>query len=66
MLELLMRRKNFVTSKEMLIEKVWGYETDADENRVEMYISLLRKKFGMMGSTVIIQTIRGAGYILKP
>jgi len=66
MLECLMRRKNLVTSKEMLIEKVWGYDTDADDNRVEMYISFLRKKIGSIGSKAVIQTIRNAGYILKP
>lgn len=64
-LEWLMRRKNLVTSKEMLIEKVWGYDTDADESRVEMYISLLRKKIGGLGSAAVIETVRGAGYVLK-
>lgn len=66
LLELLMRRKNMVTSKEMIIEKVWGYDTDAEENRVEMYISFLRKKIGQLGSSAAIQTIRNAGYVLKP
>jgi Response regulators consisting of a CheY-like receiver domain and a winged-helix DNA-binding domain len=66
LLELLMRRKNMITSKEMIIEKVWGYDTDADENRVEMYISFLRKKIGQLGSNAAIQTIRNAGYVLKP
>lgn len=65
LLEWLMRRKNLVTSKEMLIEKVWGYDTDADESRVEMYISLLRKKIGGLGSAAVIETVRGAGYVLK-
>lgn len=66
LLELLMRRKNMITSKEMIIEKVWGYDTDAEENRVEMYISFLRKKIGQLGSNAAIQTIRNAGYVLKP
>jgi len=66
LLEWLMRRKNLVTSKDMLIEKVWGYDTDADENRVEMYMSFLRKKIGQLGSTAVIQTVRSAGYVLKP
>jgi DNA-binding response OmpR family regulator len=66
LLELLMRRKNMVTSKDMMIEKIWGYDTDADENRVEMYISFLRKKIGLLGSNAVIQTIRSAGYILRP
>jgi DNA-binding response OmpR family regulator len=65
LMELLMRRKNMVTTKEMIIEKLWGYDTDAEENRVEIYISLLRKKIGQLDSSVSIQTIRNAGYVLK-
>ena len=64
-LEWLMRRKNLVTSKEMLIEKVWGYDTDVDESRVEMYISFLRRKIRDLGSAAVIETVRGAGYVLK-
>lgn len=66
LLEWLMRRQNLVTSKDMLIEKVWGYDTDADESRIEMYISFLRKKIGQLGSAAVIQTVRSAGYVLKP
>lgn len=65
LMELLMRRKNMVTTKEMIIEKLWGYDTDAEENRVEIYISLLRKKIGQLDSCASIQTIRNAGYVLK-
>ncbi|CAG7658992.1 response regulator transcription factor [Paenibacillus allorhizosphaerae] len=65
LLEVLIRRKNLVTPKEMLIEKVWGYDTDADENRVEMYVSFLRKKISLLGSNTVIQTIRNAGYVLN-
>lgn len=66
LLELLMQRKHMVTSKEMMIEKVWGFDTDAEENRVEVYISFLRKKIGQLESNAVIQTIRGSGYVLKP
>ncbi|MEF3302203.1 response regulator transcription factor [Paenibacillus sp. GYB003] len=66
LLELLMLRKNMVTSKELIIEKIWGSDTDAEENRVEMYISFLRKKIGQLESNAAIQTIRNAGYVLKP
>src|SRR5690625_168332 len=65
LLELLMKRKNMIISKEMMIEKVWGFDTDADESRVEVHISLLRKKLTKLGSSVTIRTIRGAGYLLQ-
>jgi len=54
-----------IISKEMMIEKVWGFDTDADESRVEIHISLLRKKLTKLGSSVTIRTIRGAGYLLQ-
>src|SRR5699024_12768566 len=58
LLELLMKRKNMIISKEMMIEKVWGFDTDADESRVVIHISLLRKKLTKLGSSVTIRTIR--------
>jgi two-component system, OmpR family, response regulator ArlR len=65
LLELLIRRKNMITSKEMMIEKVWGYDSEADDSHVENYISLLRKKLNNLTSKVSIITMRGAGYALK-
>jgi len=65
LLELLIRRKNMITSKEMIIEKLWGYDSDAEDNHVENHISLLRKKLCSISSAVSICTVRGAGYMLK-
>ncbi len=64
-LELLIKRASMVLSKEIIIEKLWGYDTEAEENRVEIHISLLRKKLVKLCSCVSIRTIRGAGYILQ-
>lgn len=65
MLELLMRNRNQVVTKENLLLKVWGYESDAEDNNVEVYISFLRKKLDYLGSNVKIRTIRMAGYLLS-
>lgn len=65
LLELLIKRKGMLVSKENIIEKLWGYDTDAEDNRVEIHISLLRKKMAQLNCGVYIHTIRGAGYVLK-
>lgn len=65
LLELLIKRKDIIISKDSIIEKLWGYETCAEDNNVEVYISFLRKKLNRIKSQVIIQTVRGAGYVLN-
>ncbi len=65
LLELLIKRNGMIVSKENIIEKLWGYDTDAEYNRVEIHVSLLRKKLAQLNSSVYIHTIRGAGYVLK-
>lgn len=52
-----------VLSKELLLERVWGY--DFDENIVEVYVKQLRQKLEAKGEPRLIQTIRGAGYVLR-
>ena len=64
-LELLIKRKNIIISKEAIIEKLWGYDTEAEDNHVEIHISLLRKKLNQVGTKVNIRTIRGSGYIIE-
>lgn len=64
LLELLIKNKNRIVSKENIIEKIWGYEADADDNHVEAHISLLRKKLSKIKAASTIRTIRGAGYTL--
>jgi len=65
LLELLMKRKNMITSKELIIEKVWGYDSDAIDNNVEVYVSFLRKKIKAINANVVIKAVRGAGYKLE-
>jgi DNA-binding response OmpR family regulator len=64
-MELFLKNQSRVISKENLIEKVWGYESDAEYNNVEVYISFLRKKLNHIHSNVSIKTVRGVGYRLE-
>lgn len=64
-LKILMSNSRMVVPKEDLILKVWGMESDAEDNNVEAYISFLRKKFFFLGSNVNITTIRKVGYQLE-
>lgn len=52
-------------SKEMLLTKVWGYDSNAVENHVEVYVGFLRKKLASIGSNVRIETVRRLGYHLE-
>jgi DNA-binding response OmpR family regulator len=61
-LKLLMTNESMVFSKNDIIVKIWGYESDATDNNVEAYISFIRKKINYIGSTVEIETIRKVGY----
>lgn len=65
LLELLILRKNAATSKELIIEKLWGFDAEVEHNHVEVYISFLRKKIVFLNSEVVINTVRGVGYILE-
>lgn len=64
LLEFLIRNSTMVLSKEQIIGKLWGYDSDAEDNHVEVYISFLRKKLIYIKSEVSIITIRGVGYKL--
>ena len=65
MMERLLRSREMVLTKESLIVKLWGYESDAEDNNVEVYISFLRKKLEHLRSRVKIRTIRMVGYRLE-
>ena len=61
----LMANGDKVVTKEQLILSVWGYESDAEDNNVEVYISFLRKKLKHLKSGVSIKTLRLLGYHLQ-
>ena len=63
LMELLMLNREQILTKETILLKVWGYESE--ENSVEVYISFLRRKLTHLHSTVQIRTIRMAGYCLQ-
>lgn len=63
-MKLLMSNPSGTFSKDDLIVKVWGYDSDATDNNVEAYISFLRKKLRHIGATVNIEAIRKVGYRL--
>ncbi len=65
LMEYLLRNGGQIISREQIIEKVWGYDTDAEYNNVEVYISFLRKKLGFLKSETSIQTVRKLGYKLQ-
>jgi DNA-binding response OmpR family regulator len=65
LLELLMKRRSLITSKALILDKLWDFDHEATEGNVENYISFLRKKLSAAGSSTAIRTIRGAGYRLE-
>ena len=52
-------------SKEVILARVWGYDSEAVENHVEVYVGFLRKKLQAIGSNVKIVSIRRMGYHLE-
>lgn len=64
-LKLLITSTRLVVSKDELIDKIWGAESGAEDNNVEVYISFLRKKLRNLESRVNIGTIRKMGYHLE-
>ncbi|MBQ6991675.1 MAG: response regulator transcription factor [Clostridia bacterium] len=65
LLEILLLNKNQIISKEALINKIWGYDSNAEYNYVEVYASFLRKKLKLLKSKVKIKAVRGLGYKLE-
>ena len=64
-LQYFLARPNFVVTKDELIIKLWGYDSDVEYNNIEVYISFLRKKLSFLESNVVISTVRGVGYKLE-
>lgn len=64
-MRLLMQSGEKNLSKEVLLVRVWGFESNATENNVEVYVGFLRKKLAGIGSDVRIESIRRQGYHLE-
>lgn len=63
LLELFMRNPGQVITKEQILDRVWGLDTDVEVNNVEIYVHYLRKKLN--SPNLKIETVRGIGYCLK-
>lgn len=65
LLEILLLNKKQIVSREMLANKIWGYNSEAEYNNVEVYVSFLRKKLKLLKSKVKIKAVRGIGYKME-
>ena len=65
LMELFLRNPAQILPKETLIERVWGYDSDAEYNNLEVYVSFLRKKLAFIGAGVKLKATRGLGYSLE-
>ena len=64
-LEVFIRNKEQVLSKELIYDKVWGIDNEIESNNLEAYLSFIRKKLSSIGSNVIIKSVRGLGYKME-
>ncbi|MNW63461.1 Response regulator MprA [compost metagenome] len=65
LLNLFMQNPRRVLSRDLIMDKIWGYDYSGESNVLEVYIAMLRQKTEEHGGKRLIQTIRGAGYILR-
>jgi two-component system response regulator MprA len=65
LLELFMRHPRQVLSREQILQDVWGFDYLGDSNLVDVRIKYLRDKLEAGGRSRLIQTVRGAGYVLR-
>ena len=63
-MEMLIQNSGQIIPKERIIEKIWGGDSDAEYNNLEVFISFIRKKLRFLGSKTEIKTSRGMGYSL--
>ena len=61
----LMSSPGQIHPKEMILCRVWGFNSNAVENHVEVYVGLLRKKLKHIGSNIRIEAIRRLGYVME-
>ncbi|MFC5701219.1 response regulator transcription factor [Cohnella faecalis] len=65
LLHLFMQNPKRVLSRDQIMERIWGYDYSGESNVLEVYVAMLRQKMEEHGGKRIIQTVRGAGYVLK-
>jgi two-component system response regulator MprA len=65
LLELFMRHPRQVMTREMIFDRVWGYDFGGESNVLDVYIRYLRQKLENDGETRLIHTVRGVGYVMR-
>ena len=65
LLQILLENKNIVLSRDILMEKLCGYDYMGETNVIDVYIRYLRTKIDVAFNTKIISTVRGVGYVIK-
>ncbi len=65
LLEYLILNQGHILTREQIFDRIWGFESETTIGIVDLYIHYLRKKMAAHGSQVLIQTVRGAGFMMK-
>lgn len=65
LLELFLKNPRQVLTRDVIFERVWGYDFGINSNSLEVYIGYLRRKLEETGGTRLIHTVRGIGYVLR-
>jgi DNA-binding response OmpR family regulator len=65
LLELFMRHPRQVLTRDLLYERIWGYDFGGQSNVIEVYVRALRQKLEFAGAPRLIHTLRGVGYVLR-
>ncbi|RXZ80343.1 DNA-binding response regulator [Paenibacillaceae bacterium] len=63
--EFLLINRNQILTREQILDRVWGFDTDSGAGIVDLYIHYLRKKLAVQEYPDMIQTVRGIGYMVK-
>lgn len=64
-MRILMQSEGVVVPKDVILSRVWGLDSEAVENHVEVYVGMLRKKLSHIGSPLTIRAIRRMGYVVE-
>lgn len=65
LLEFLIINRNQILTREQMMDRVWGFESDTGDGIVDLYVHYLRKKLLAAGCPDLIHTVRGVGYMMK-
>jgi two-component system response regulator MprA len=65
LLELFLRHRSQVLTRDIIYDHVWGYDFSGESNIIEVYVRYLRKKLEAGGEPRLLQTVRGVGYALR-